>query len=226
MKSIINITCRNRHGCAYMRPDVEADRHEAVILVHGLIRSSFSMMSPAVFLRKKGFSVFIYDYYSTRHPIGRHADDFSRLLGKILEEDYRKVHFVTHSLGGIIARIALAKLADPKLGRLVMIAPPNQGSAKASSISRIWFAKQLLKPLDELRNDSDSFIRKVPVPKIEFGIIAGSMDAKVSVEESHLKNEMDHLVVNSFHTFIMNRKAVKEALLNFITEGKFGHTTQ
>jgi len=221
MKSIFNITCRNRHGCIFMAPETKLDRKEAVILVHGLIRSSSSMMSPAAFLRKKGFSVFIYDYYSSRHPIRRHADDFSRLLGKILGEDFKKVHFVTHSLGGIIARIALAKLADPKLGRLVMIAPPNQGSAKASRVSKIWITKKLLRPLDELRNDSDSFIRKVPIPEIEFGIIAGSMDAKVSVEESHLKNEKDHLVVNSFHTFIMNRKAVKEAVLKFIANGKF-----
>ncbi len=221
MKSILNIACRNRYGCAYMAPDKKLDRKEAVILIHGLIRSSSSMASPAIFLRKKGYSVFVYDYYSTRHPISRHAEDFSKALARILDCDFKKVHLVTHSMGGIIARIALAKTADRRLGRLVMIAPPSQGSAKASSISRIWGMKKIIKPLEELRNADDSFIRKVPTPKIEFGIIAGAMDAKVSVAESHLKGEKAHLVVNSFHTFLMNRRVVKEAVLKFLEDGVF-----
>ncbi len=204
-----------------MPPDGKSDRHEAVILIHGLIRSSFSMVSPAYFLRKNGFSVFVYDYYSTLHPISRHAEDFHKVMEKILQDDYMKVHLVTHSLGGIIARIALANSADRKIGRLVMIAPPNQGSSKASSISKVWLARKIIKPLDELRNAEDSFMRKVPVPKIEFGVITGSLDGKVSIEESHLKGEKDHLVVNSFHTFIMNRRIVKESILKFLEKGKF-----
>ena len=132
-----------------------------------------------------------------------------------------RIHFVTHSLGGIIARLALANFANPKIGRMVMTAPPNQDSAKANEVSRIPFASKLLKPLAELKNEKDSFVKAVPVPNMEIGVIAGLRDGKVKVEESHISGEKAHLTVDCRHSFIMNIKDVKEAIYCFIKGGTF-----
>jgi alpha-beta hydrolase superfamily lysophospholipase len=209
------------HGHLCLVPNPETDTHEAVILVHGMGRTSLSMLSPALFLRNKGFTVFLYRYPSTRRTIGAHAEKLLDFLEKIVGDDFTRIHFVTHSLGGIVARLALANFANPKIGRLVMTAPPNQGSVKANSVSRILFASKILKPLNELKNEKDSFVKKIPVPNMEIGVIAGLRDGKVRVEESHLEGEKAHLTVDSRHSFIMNRKDVKDAIYRFIKNGKF-----
>lgn len=102
-----------------------------------------------------------------------------------------------------------------------MTAPPNQGSVTANAVAKIPFASKLLKPLDELMNGKNAFVKTVPVPEMEIGVIAGSMDGKVKVEESHLENEKAHLTVDSHHSFIMNRKDVKDAIYGFIKNGSF-----
>lgn len=212
---------KKRHGHICLAPKPGTDTHEAVILIHGMGRTSLSMLAPALFLRRKGFTVFLYGYPSTRHTIGTHAEKLLDFLMKIVKDDFSRIHFVTHSLGGIVARLALADFANPKIGRMVMTAPPNQGSITANKISRIPFASKLLKPLDELKNEKGSFVKTVPVPDMEIGVIAGSMDGKVKVDESHLAGQKAHLVVNSRHTFIMDRKDVKEAIYGFIRNGIF-----
>ena len=212
---------KKKHGCICLHPKPETDTHEAAILIHGMGRTSLSMLSPALFLRNKGFTVFLYGYPSTRHTIGTHAEKLLDFLEKIVKDDFTRIHFVTHRLGGIVARLALANIADPKIGRMVMTAPPNQGSIKANEVSRIPFASKLLKPLNELKNEKDAFVKTVPVPNMEFGVIAGLKDGKVKVEESHLEGEKAHLTVDSRHSFIMNRKDVKEAIYGFIKNGGF-----
>jgi len=212
---------RKRHGQLCLVPKPETDTHEAVILIHGMGRTSLSMFYPALFLRNRGFTVFLYGYPSTRHSIGTHAEKLLDFLEKIVKDDFTKIHFVTHSLGGIVARLALANFANPKIGRMVMTAPPNQGSATANAVAKIPFASKLLRPLTELKNEKGSFVKTVPVPDIEIGVIAGLLDGKVKVEESHITGEKAHLVVNSRHSFIMNRKDVKEAVYRFIRNGSF-----
>ena len=211
------------HGCICLSPKSEIDTHETVILIHGMGRTSLSMLSPALFLRNRGYTVFLYGYPSTRHTIGKHAERLLGFLGKIVKDDFGRIHFVTHSLGGIVARLALANFANPKIGRMVMTAAPNQGSAKASEVSRIPFASRLLRPLDELKNEKNSFIKTVPVPNIEIGVIAGLRDGKVKVAESHIEGEKAHLTVDSRHSFIMNRKDVKEAIYEFLRSGRFNN---
>ena len=212
---------KRKHGRVCLVPNEKENSHEAVIMIHGMGRTSLSMLSPAIFLRGKGFTVFLYGYSSTRHGIGSHAEKLLDFIGKTVEDDFTRIHFVTHSLGGIVARLALANFANPKIGRMVMTAPPNQGSVKANAVSKIPFASRLLAPLDELKNEKDSFVKTVPVPDMEIGVIAGMKDGKVKIEESHLEGEKAHLTVNSRHSFIMNRKDVKDAIYGFIKSGKF-----
>src|SRR5207237_6935800 len=97
------------------------------------------------------------------------------------EPSVSKIHLVTHSLGGILARTVLAARRPSKIGRVVMLAPPNRGSRLARLASRA-LGRYLL-PLPALSDAEDSFVNRLgPTPGVEVGIIAGAWVGKVPVE--------------------------------------------
>jgi len=206
----------------YHLPPSTKARGESVVLVHGLGRQCFSMLPVALKLRKSGYDIWLYDYPSSRYGIKHHAAEFAKFINSLQEQDeVEKIHFVTHSLGSIITRQALGPEAEPKIGRIVMLAPPNQGSATATRLARRWPWPILLRPLRELRNSPDSPIHSIPIPNAEIGIIAASRDAKVSVKESRLPGAKDHLVVDAYHSFLPNRSDINSAISNFLENGSF-----
>jgi alpha-beta hydrolase superfamily lysophospholipase len=197
------------------------DDRDLVVLVHGLGRTRWSMVALAFTLRRAGFRVLNWGYSSTRFKVGE--------LGKQLQDCVRlkrgpasRVHFVGHSLGNIIVRWALTQGARPAgVGRIVMIAPPNQG-ARAADRFAPWLGRWLV-PLPEIGTDPLlSTAVRLPVPdQVEVGVIAGSRDGKVSVAETHLAGEADHITVAAAHTFVMFRPDVRRQTVQFLREGRF-----
>ena len=194
---------------------------ETVVLLHGLMRSSRAMHKLARRLSVNGgYRVEVWDYPSTRKTIVEHGDWLDQKV-RALEDDpnVTRIHFVTHSLGGIITRQLLMKRIPKKMGRVVMIAPPNKGSASA----RHWAWLGVWRPLQGLSDVPESQVNRMPPapPEVEIGVIAGKSDAKVSVASTHLTGEADHVVVSGFHSFIMNSKDVFEHVASFLKTGKF-----
>lgn len=203
--------------------------NETVVLIHGMGRTKFSMIMLKKFLKDKGYETVSFSYSSTQYSVKELSAKFADFLIKTAEKNPNsKIHIVSHSLGGILTRGALEKIKNTantpiNMGRVVMLAPPNKGSKAADFFSQIWPIPQILKPISDLKSSPDSSIHQVPVPEnIEIGIIAGRYDAKVSPEESHLKTESDHIIVNSAHSFIMNNSIVQKAVHNFLKTGQFG----
>jgi hypothetical protein len=109
-------------------------------------------------------------------------------------------------------------------GKAVMFAPPNRGSSAATRLSKSKIIRATLKPIRELRDSPDSPIHSIPVPDaLEYGIITGRWDAKVSPAEARLGSEKDFLLVNSFHTFLMNRPKLLKAMVRFIETSSFAN---
>lgn len=171
-------------------------------------------------LEKAGYDVLNIGYSSTCCGI---AELGERVRSQVAAErgSHTRIHFVGHSLGAIIARSILSdSSAVPGAGRLVMLAPPNQGSKSADFFAPV--AGWLLEPMAELRTDSTSTVRRMPSAKgIEIGVIAARDDGKVSMEDTHLPNETAHVVVDGYHTFIMRRADVHQLTIHFLREGKF-----
>ncbi len=218
--------------------DLKLEGDHLVVLLHGLGRSRSSMGALHLTLEQAGYEVMDVGYPSTRRSIAEHVEQLNGLLDQIAaHEGIKTVSFVTHSLGGMVARATLAAESQwqQSLGvhRLVMLAPPSTGSAIAQSLQHFlpfqWFAGEAGQQLtlDEAR--------RIPLPSCKFGIVAGNRkpgkgynplldgedDGVVRVEEARLPGAEDFWVVPNLHTFIMEDDLVMQGVVHYLRSGKF-----
>jgi hypothetical protein len=198
-----------------------AESRELVVVLHGLGRSPISMRPITRALQAEGYDVMPFGYSSYCCAIPEIVADLRAALHSRMGPEHARVHFVGHSLGNILVRYLLASdSAPPRVGRVVMLAPPNQGALRANRMAPLvgW----LLKPTPELRVDSTATVRGIrPVLGVEIGVIAGRDDDTVKLPESHLAEEKEHIVVEGGHTFIMNRRDVRALTIAFLRTGTF-----
>ena len=190
---------------------------DVVVLVHGLGRTSRSMSALGVALSALGYRIENWRYPSLLDSVESHAAMLREHIETIARSDAERIHFVTHSLGGIVARAALAQ-PFAKAGRVVMLAPPNRGSRAARWLARF---SSWPRSLVQLSDAPGSFVRSLGIPRVEVGVIAGRYDGKVPVEKTHLEGQTDHLVVPAFHTWLMWRSDVRTQVAAFLRHGRF-----
>jgi triacylglycerol lipase len=195
------------------------DRRELVFLVHGMGRTPLSMFLLGRRLQRAGYRVASFGYLSTTGTVADLGAALARRVEALAGEAPR-VHFVGHSLGNIIVRWMLAHDRPARAGRVVMLAPPNQGAAAADRWAR-WVG-WVMPPIHDLTTLPDSTVRTLPPPEdVDVGIIAGLRDGKVRVQETQLEGARDYAVVPGFHTFIMNRADVHQLICTFLRDGHF-----
>jgi pimeloyl-ACP methyl ester carboxylesterase len=225
-----------------LAPTVEHNRSRPlVMLLHGMGRSRNALSHMQEALAAQDWDVAAVSYPSTRRSIQQHVIQFESVLNHL--EGYDQVSFVTHSLGGVIVRELLAPeraAVDHPNGywrdhieaeRVVMLAPPNQGSAFAQAVKH-WAAYSWIFGETGLALTPQA-MATVHVPRIPMLIIAGARgsdgvfnpwldgpnDGVVRVEETHLEGEAEHLVVDNIHTFLMNDPASVSATIRFLADG-------
>ena len=115
-------------------------------------------------------------------------------------------------------------MVPEKIGRVVMPAPPSRGSVAARKSAPLL--GKIIKPLEQLSDDPAGDVNQFAVPaQVEFSVIAAAADGKVRPEDTHLSGKADHLVVPEFHTFIMNRDDVCDAVPAFLHGGRLREPT-
>jgi len=209
--------------------------NECVILLHGLARSDSSMKTMAAELNNAGYTAINYDYPSTRHPVEKLAyDAISDALSQCPEQS--TVHFVTHSMGGILVRQYLSQHSIENLGRVVMLGPPNQGSEVVDTLHNMPGYELINGPAGhQLGTDIESIPNKLGPADFELGIIAGTRsinlilstmlpstdDGKVTVENTKLEGMKDHIALPVTHPFMMKNQDVIEQVIHFLKSGTF-----
>jgi triacylglycerol lipase len=221
-------------------PAVAARASDCVILLHGLARTSRSMEKLERAFADRGYSVVNVDYPSRKYSIEILAElAVSKGLASCQSPIDGQVHFVTHSLGGILVRYYLAQHALPNLGRVVMLAPPNQGSEVVDRFGRVPGFGLLNGPAGaQLGTDSNSVPLKLGPVSYPVGIVAGTRsinlllslalpnpdDGKVSVARTKVQGMTDFITVPASHPFIMRHPRAIAQAVTFIEGGAFAHT--
>ncbi|MCF6259524.1 MAG: alpha/beta fold hydrolase [Gammaproteobacteria bacterium] len=211
--------------------------NECVVLFHGLARSSRSFSAMGRSLRKEGYHVINIDYPSRKHTIETLAEDY---VSKGIEECHsaqtEKIHFVTHSMGGIIVRYYLAHHALDNLGHVVMLSPPNQGSEVVDKLGHFPGFFAFNGPAGrQLGTQPNSLPNKLGPVDYSVGVITGNKsinlilstlipgddDGKVSVERAKVAGMSDYLIVPHTHPMIMSSKEVIRQTIGYLQNGTF-----
>jgi len=222
-----------------MRTDLVARNQatDCVVLLHGLNRSWRTMGKLAESLQEDGFSTANIDYPSTTEPVEVLAPlVVNEGLQKCRHTGATQIHFVTHSLGGILLRYAYNQDPIPDLGRVVMLGPPNQGSEVIDK-TRNWPGVTTITGVAglQLGTDADSIPSQLGPVDFELGVIAGTGttnpfmsamlpdedDGKVTVARTQVEGMDDFKVVRNSHFSMMKSDDVIHDTSEFLRTGRF-----
>jgi pimeloyl-ACP methyl ester carboxylesterase len=214
---------------------ISSHASECVILLHGLARTSASFSSLHDKLQQRHYHVINVDYPSTKYDIKRLANDTIPQAVQQCGEN-KPIHFVTHSMGGILVRQYLTDHTIDDLGQTVMLGPPNKGSEIVDKLGHFPFFQWINGPAGvQLHTAQNSTPNTLPPANFTVGIIAGTRsinhllssmipnpdDGKVSVNSTRLAGMTDHITMPVTHPFMMNNTTVIRQVLYFLRHSRF-----
>jgi pimeloyl-ACP methyl ester carboxylesterase len=209
---------------------------DIVILLHGIGRTGHSMRPLQRVLCRAGYEALAISYPWRRYNVDRLAAWVAdHLETSAVWERFVRAHFVTHSMGGLIAHTVVEAHARPeRIGRVVMLGPPNGGSEVADLLHRTppyrWFYGPAGQDLTTMARAAGT------PPSYALGVIAGDRgwpyllgnlaipkphDGRVAVARTRLAGMADHIVVPTTHSFMPGSARVHRQVLHFLAQGRF-----
>lgn len=209
------------------------DAGPAVIMIHGLLQSSKCMSEMGAALRTAGYTTIEFDYPSTQVSIPEAARYLDRLIQSL--EGFDEINFVVHSMGGLVVRAYTMEYEDLRIKRMVMLGTPNRGAELADITQQYWIVRTAGGPsARQLGTRADGLIPKLPVPKFEFAVIAGSRgtstgwnplipgddDGTVTVASTRLSGATDFATVRALHSRLLRNEEVLTQTVSFLKDGR------
>ena len=215
-------------------PDV---RSPGVVLLHGIARTSRSLRKVERALQGSGFATLNLDYASRKKPLATLAADIYPDIAAFANTIGGPIHFVAHSMGGLLTRVYVARYRPPRLGRVVMLGTPNGGSEVADLLKNLALYRAFYGPAgQQLTTEQDADLMSLPPPDYAVGVIAGISsidpiasrfilprpnDGRVSVQSAQLANMTDHTTVKASHTGLVRHRVAIAQAIAFLREGRF-----
>ncbi len=204
----------------------------AVIALHGILRSSKSWTELQRVLEPDDYTFINFDYPSTQQSISDFADQLHEVIATL--DGIEHIHLIGHSMGGLVVRRWCQQYSDPRMRRLLMIGTPNSGAEMASMLKKNLLFQLILGPSgQQLVADPEEFISTLPLPTMEFAVIAGAKgtpdgfnplipgddDGVVTVQSARLPGAVDYLAVRALHSFQPWNPEVMEATRRYLSSG-------
>jgi hypothetical protein len=235
--------CRQRFEELKQENSLSPLKGRTVLTLHGIIRSRSVMGGLGDYLEENAdCTVLNVSYASTRETLDEHAASLARVLENL--EEVEEINFVCHSLGNLVLRRYLGEASqpqprwqvDPRIKRIVMLAPPNQGAKLAETFKNNKLVGLIWGPCcKQLANEWATLEKQLAIPTQEFGIIAGGQgddeganplvdgddDLVLSIDETRLPGARDFSVVQRLHGQLMKDEEVRKQVQTFLEHGYF-----
>jgi len=219
------------------RPAPAGATQDGVVLLHGISRTALSFRKMQLALQRAGFATLNLDYESRRKALEGLAEDIDPAIQRFADRIDGSVHFVCHSMGGLLARVYIARHRPKHLGRVVMLGTPNSGSEIAERLKNFGVYRAFFGPAgQQLGTRRDAAIEAL-FPPVDYpvGIIAGNRsiypiasrflprphDGRVSIANTKLEGMADHVVVAASHPWLVRNSVAIAQTIAFLREGKF-----
>jgi len=219
------------------RPASADETQHGVVLLHGISRTALSFRKMQLALERAGFTTVNLDYASRSKALEALAEDIHPAIQHFADRIDGPVHFVCHSMGGLLARVYIARYRPKRLGRVVMLGTPNSGSEIADRLKNIGIYRAFFGPAgQQLGTKRDAAIEAL-FPPIDYpvGIIAGNRsidpiasrllprphDGRVSIANTKLEGMADHVVVAASHPWLVRNCEAIAQTIAFLADGKF-----
>lgn len=212
-------------------------KQDGIVLLHGIARRSGSLAALENALRTDGYRTLNLDYPARSHCIEDIVAFMHEPVARFCGEFEGRLHFVTHSMGGLIARAYINRHRPERLGHVVMLAPPNEGSEIADLLGNNPLYRAFFGPAgaELVTTRPDALCQILGEVDYPLGVIAGDRsfypigslmlpgpnDGRVSVERTRVAGMADHITIHSTHLLIMrNREAIAQTR-HFLKHGRF-----
>lgn len=214
-------------------------KDKLVVILHGIGMSTLRMAWLELGLRRAGYSTLNIGYPSLRRDLAGCAAYVKARLDAYPISSYSSIHFVTHSMGGLVALELLTSKEAFPAHRAVLIAPPYRGSEVADFLHKYRLYRAAFGPSgSQLTTSYRKDIGFVIPTSIEIGIIAGKRgyeyplflsimnktgehDGLVSVQSTRVPDAKDYITIRMSHSFLVE-KSVKQ-VIHFLEHGQFKH---
>jgi len=213
-------------------------RCDGVVLLHGIGVGSWTLKRLERALQRRGFATLNLDYPSRRKPLEALAEEIHAPVVAFAGQCDGTVHFVAHSMGGLLTRVYISRHRPARLGRVVKLGTPNGGSEVADLLKDLAIYRAVFGPAGlQLTTAQDPVLAALPSPDYAIGIIAGCRtiapiasafilprpnDGRVSVESAMLAEMADHVVIKASHTGLPRNKVAIGQTIAFLHDGHFG----
>lgn len=215
------------------------DCKAGVVLLHGISRTSRSFRRMQTAAETCGFVTLNIGYASRHKPLEALAEDIHPAIERFASSTEGPVHFVGHSMGGLLARVYLARHRPRRLGRVVMLGTPNGGSEIADRLKSLIAYRAFFGPAGQQLGTRRDAALSAMLPPVDYpvGIIAGNRsiypvtsallpkpnDGRVSVEKTKLDGMADHIVIGASHPWLPRNELAIAQTIAFLRDGKFMH---